>query len=83
MSPTPERRLAAGLRRRGLDAPARLLADAHRPLAPLLGDLGAAIGPLLGAVGMGGTARMLSEERPLDALIEALDAGEDPDVRRR
>lgn len=83
MSPTPERRLAAGLRRRGLDAPARLLADAHRPLTPLLADLGAAVGPLLGAVGMGGAARLLSEGRPLDALIEALDAGEDPDVRSR
>ncbi|MBW3612258.1 MAG: hypothetical protein KY392_00195 [Chloroflexi bacterium] len=83
MSPTPERRLASRLRRRGLDAPARLLADAHRPLAPLLADLGAAVGPLLGAAGMSGAARLLSQERPLDALIEALDAGEDHDVRSR
>ena len=49
MSRDPATRLAAELSRRGLGAPARLLADAHRPLAPLLCDLGAALSPLLGA----------------------------------
>jgi hypothetical protein len=45
------RRLADELRRRGLGPAARLLVDAHRPLAPLVADAGAALGPLLRAVG--------------------------------
>jgi hypothetical protein len=80
MSSTPARRLASGLRRRGLDAPARLLADAHRPIAPLLSDLGAAIGPLLGAAGADGAQRLLSDPAMLDAVIDELDAArEDAD----
>jgi hypothetical protein len=77
MSSTPARRLASGLRRRGLDAPARLLADAHRPVAPLLADLGAAIGPLLGAAGATGAQRLLSDSAMLDAVIDELDGPED------
>ena len=46
MTRGPARRLAEALDRRGLGESARLLADAHRPLAPLLGDLSAAFGPL-------------------------------------
>ena len=80
MSATPARRLASGLRRRGLDAPARLLADAHRPIAPLLSDLGAAIGPLLGAAGADAAQRLLSDPAMLDAVIDELDAArEDAD----
>ena len=60
------RRLAALLERRGLGEPGRLLADAHRPLAPLLGDLAAASGPLARLVG----------SRPIDDLHAVL---EDPD----
>ena len=56
MSGGPARRVAATLDRRGLAAPARLFADAHRPLAPLLSDLGVALGPLLGAAFGGRTA---------------------------
>ena len=48
MTDEPARRLADELGRRGLAAPARLLVDAHRPLAPLLADAGAALGPLIG-----------------------------------
>lgn len=70
-------RLAAVLRRRGLAVPARLLADAHRPVAPLLGDLGAATGPLLGLIGGRRIGHFLGNERALDDLIEALDAPED------
>ena len=51
MSSDPAQRVADELERRGLGTAARLLADAHRPLAPLLADLGAAIGPLAGALG--------------------------------
>jgi hypothetical protein len=60
------RRLAETLDRRGLGEPARLLADAHRPLAPLLGEMAAAYGPLAGLLGA----------RPIDDLRAVL---EDPD----
>ena len=51
MSGDPARRIASELRRRGLAAPARLLIDAHLPLAPLLADAGAALNPFLRVVG--------------------------------
>jgi hypothetical protein len=38
--------LAAELRRRGLDAPALLLLEAHRPLRPLLANLAVFLSPL-------------------------------------
>jgi hypothetical protein len=81
MTSSPERRLAAGLRRRGLGAPARLLADAHRPIAPLLTDLAAAAGPLLGVLGLDGARRLLSNERMLDELIDELDVTEPSGAR--
>jgi len=70
------RRAADELGRRGLAAPARLLADAHRPLAPLLADVGAALGPLTRAVAGDRAASMvrwLEEPDALDQLVEALD----------
>ena len=54
MSAGAARRLAIALERRGLAVPGRLLADAHRPLAPLLSDLSAAFGPLLSRAGRPG-----------------------------
>lgn len=76
MSPYPARRIATLLVRRGLDAPARLLLDAHLPLAPLLSDAGAALSPLLNVVG-GRTVRRLGEllddERGMERLISELD----------
>lgn len=77
MSSAPARRAATELRRRGLAVPARMLADAHRPLAPLLSDLGAAIGPLLGSLVGGRRERVLADEAILDDLVEELDAMED------
>lgn len=77
MSRDPARRAADELDRRGLAAPARLLADAHRPLAPLLADLGVALGPLMRAVAGGRAAsavRWLEEPGALDRLVDALDA---------
>lgn len=70
MTRAAARRLAALLERRGLGEPARLLADAHRPLAPLLGDLAAAYGPLGRAFGA----------RPIDDLLAVLDDPEGIDL---
>jgi hypothetical protein len=78
MSHRPARDLASALRRRGLAAPARLLADAHRPLGPLLDDLGAALGPLLGASGAAVAQRWLTDPDMLDTLIEELDRPTEP-----
>jgi hypothetical protein len=76
MTDGPARRVAAQLDRRGLAAPGRLLADAHRPLAPLLTDLGAAFGPIIGAA-LGRHAddprALLDDPHGLDRLIEQLD----------
>lgn len=77
MTSTAAHRFAGSLRRRGLGVPARLLADAHRPVAPLLDDLGAAVGPLLAAAGAVGAARLVSQAGALDRLIAELDATED------
>jgi hypothetical protein len=76
VSDGPARRVAETLDRRGLAVPARLFADAHRPLAPLLSDLGAAVGPLIGAA-FGRRANdagaLLTDELGLDRLIDQLD----------
>ncbi len=69
-------RIAAELERRGLGSTARLLADAHRPLSPLLSDLGVALGGLLGAVaGRSGTGmrELLEDDAALDRLVAGLD----------
>ena len=79
MATDPARLVAEALERRGLGAPARLLADAHRPLGPLLADLGVAIGPLARAVGGARAAsltRWLEDPGALDRLVVALDEGE-------
>lgn len=79
MRDDPARRVASELDRRGLTEPARLLLDAHRPLAPLLADLGAAIGPLLGALGgprAASLGTLLASEHGLDDLVERLDEAE-------
>lgn len=76
MTDDAARRLAAALEHRGLAVPGRLLADAHRPLAPLLSDLSAAFGPVLGPVaGRAGTdlAALLDDPRGLDGLTEELE----------
>ena len=73
------RRLADQLQRRGLAVPARLLVDAHRPLAPFLSDLGAAFGPLIGAA-IGPLAddprALLEDPNGLDGLVTELDRRE-------
>lgn len=77
----PARQVAAELERRGLGAPVRLLADAHRPLGPLLADLGVAFGPLARAIGgtsAGPLTRWLEDPGALDRLVVALDAEGEP-----
>jgi hypothetical protein len=82
----PERRIANALRRRGLDLPARVLLDAHRPLAPLLADACAALGPVLGAAlpprAADAASRLLddADEDPLNRLLTALDEHDDRDA---
>lgn len=81
MAVDPARQVADELERRGLGAPARLLADAHRPLGPLLADLGVAIGPLARAIGgtrVGQMTRWLEDPGALDRLVVALDAEGEP-----
>lgn len=81
MAVEPARRVARELDRRGLAAPARLLADAHQPLGPLLADLGVAIGPLARAIGggrIGPLSTWLEEPDALDRLIVELDAEGEP-----
>lgn len=76
MADDPARRVAEALSRRGLGAPARLLADAHRPLGPMISDFGAAIGPLaraIGVAGVGPLSRFFEEPDALDRLASALD----------
>ena len=77
MTSDPARRLASELARRGLAAPARLLVDAHRPLGPLLSDVGAAFGPFVrAAAGPSGgpAADLLSDATALDRVVRELDA---------
>ena len=81
MAADPARRVAEELERRGLAAPARLLADAHSPLGPLIADLGVAIGPLARAIGgtrVGPLTRWLEDPGALDRLVVALDAEGEP-----
>lgn len=83
MRSDPARLLARAIGRRGLTAPARLLADAHRPIGPLLADLGAAVGPLARIAGGPATeaaARLFDEPDALDRLVAAIDAGERSDA---
>ena len=77
MTADAARRLAATLERRGVAVPGRLLADAHRPLAPLLSDLSAALGPLLAPLaGRAGAdvTTLLDDPRGLDGLVEELES---------
>ncbi len=74
MSSTPARRAATELRRHGLAVPARVLVDAHRPLAPLVSDLGAALGPLIRPLIGGRPDAVLADERLLDDLVDELEA---------
>jgi hypothetical protein len=76
-------RLAAELDRRGLTEPARVLIDAHRPLAPLLSDIGAAFAPILrlgGGASAAQAAELAADERALDRLMDAIDATGDRDA---
>jgi hypothetical protein len=70
------RALATELRRRGLAAPAALLIEAHRPLAPLIGNAATFLGPLLHSLA-GDRGRelvgLLEREEGLDRLAAALD----------
>lgn len=84
MTDGPARRIADELERRGLAAPARILVDAHRPLEPLLADLGAAFGSIVGAaIGSGSDdlRAIVDEPGGLDRLIEELDRGSTGDAR--
>ena len=84
MSRDSARRIAAELRRRGLAAPARLLLDAHLPLAPLLSDAGAALTPLLRAVGGSGAdniSQLLDDGTGMTVLIDELGNAEERDAK--
>lgn len=84
MRDDPARRAAQELRRRGLEPVARLLLEAHLPLAPLVSDAAAALGPLMGAVG-GRSARGLvalaEDGTAMDRLVAELDDLEERDAQ--
>ena len=75
-------RIARELDRRGLGAAARLLADAHRPLAPLASDIGVALGGLLGAIGGRSAASVRALFEDEDALGRLVDRLEEAGERR-
>jgi hypothetical protein len=80
VSGAPARRIARELGRRGLAAPARLLVDAHLPLAPLLSDAAAALDPLLrlaGARNLHDVGALLEDPAGLERLIAELDQAEE------
>lgn len=68
--------LASELRRRGLDAPALLLLEAHRPLRPLLASLAVFLSPLarplLGRA-VDGIQAALDDDDGYDRLIHQLE----------
>jgi hypothetical protein len=72
----PARRVAEQLERRGLGPVARLLLEAHLPLAPLLSDVGAALGPLTGALGSRSATELVAlteNGTAMERLIAELD----------
>lgn len=79
--------LVSAVARRGLATPARILLDAHRPLAPLLADLAVTLRPLLRAAGDRAVALGdLAAERNglgLERLAAELDEKAAFDGRRR
>jgi hypothetical protein len=80
----PARRVAEQLERRGLGPIARLLLEAHLPLAPLLADVGIALGPLTGAVGSRSTeelVELVADGTAMERLIAELDGLENRDAQ--
>ena len=80
MSRGPGRHIADALARRGLAEPARLFLDAHRPLAPLVADAGAALAPLMRVAGgrvLEGLARLVEEEDGITRLMAELRRAEE------
>ena len=68
--------LATELRRRGLDAPALLLLEAHRPLRPLLANLAVFLSPLARPLLGRGVDRIqaaLDDDDGYDRLIRQLE----------
>ncbi len=75
MRQDPTETLAHELHTRGLDTPARLLLDAHRPLRPLLAHAGTFLSPILSPLlGRRLTAWRTALEEPAayDRLIDRL-----------
>ena len=86
MSGDPARRIANELERRGLGAPARLMLDAHRPLAPLLHDVGAALDPFLRMLGgrtPADVSALLGDDAGMERVIAELDRAEEPHAEPR
>ena len=84
VTPDPANLLADELERRGIDAPAAILLDAHRPLLPLLRQgaifLGPLLSPLLGPRRHADLRRALDDAGAYDRLLARL-AGEHRDGR--
>ena len=68
--------LATELRRRGLDVPALLLLEAHRPMRPLLGNLAIFLSPIVRSLHsrvLDGVVAGVDSDDAYDALVEELE----------
>jgi hypothetical protein len=78
--------MAEALRRRGLDLPARLLLDAHRPLRPLLSQVATFLSPGLRPLAgsrLDAVEQALTDDAAYDRLLSALDEPAVPAARQQ
>jgi hypothetical protein len=74
MTSAPADDLLAALARRGLATPTRILLDAHRPIAPLLGDAADFLSPMLAPLGLRWLTSLIADpERTATRLAELND----------
>lgn len=81
MTSAPADDLVAALARRGLGTPTRILFEAHRPIAPLLGDAAEFLSPILAPLGLRSFVALLADPDATVRRLDALGRRPDPDPR--